>query len=566
MSVEREARVHGDAEVPTSEVSTDPNTAELARPEIQASDKVERDSLDHAASRKSTGSATIHETDPPEKAAPSDADPDVLVVDWDGPDDPENPRNWTLRRKWAAALAVSSFTFISPVSSSMVAPAVEQIAQEFHITNGTKLSMTVSVFVLAYAVGPLFLSPLSEVYGRSRVLQLANLFFLVWNLACSFAQNDAQLIAFRFLSGIGGSAPLSVGGGVLGDMFRPEERGKALAIYSLAPLLGPALGPIAGAWIAELTTWRWVFRSTTIADALVQLFGIFALQETYAPVLLERKAARIRKQLDQEKGTPRKVIPVHEAERKTQMTWKELMAKALLRPFSLFAQEPIIQLLGLYLGAVYGTIYLVLTTLPGIYANVYHQRVGIVGLHYIALGLGLSITTQISSRLLDKIYAHLKSKNGGVAKPEYRLPLAIPISLGVPIGLLMVGWGAQEHVHWIVPDIGFALVGAGSIGAFQGVQMYIIDAFTIYAASALAAVACLRSIAGFAFPLFAPDMYNTLGYGKGNTILAVIAFVLGPPTLMLFLKYGERIRLSSKRGREAHKAASKGLHRQLGST
>lgn len=73
---------------------------------------------------------------------------------------------------------------------------------------------------------------------------------------------------------------VQVGGGVLGDMFQPEERGKALAIYSLAPLLGPALGPIAGAWIAELTTWRWCFWSTTIADALVQLFGIFALQES----------------------------------------------------------------------------------------------------------------------------------------------------------------------------------------------------------------------------------------------------------------------------------------------
>ena len=71
---------------------------------------------------------------------------------------------------------------------------------------------------------------------------------IAWNLGCGFVQNKEQLIAFRFLAGLGGSAPLSIGGAVLGDCFRPEERGKAIAIYSLAPLLGPVLAPICGAW------------------------------------------------------------------------------------------------------------------------------------------------------------------------------------------------------------------------------------------------------------------------------------------------------------------------------
>lgn len=119
---------------------------------------------------------------------------------------------------------------------------------------------------------------MSELYGRSRVIQGANLFYLgalvlpspnpishtnytlVWNIACGAARNEGELIAFRFLAGLGGSAPLAVGGGVLGDCWRTEERGKAIALYSLAPLLGPVIGPIAGAWIGERTTWRWVVR------------------------------------------------------------------------------------------------------------------------------------------------------------------------------------------------------------------------------------------------------------------------------------------------------------------
>ncbi|KIP04994.1 hypothetical protein PHLGIDRAFT_108834 [Phlebiopsis gigantea 11061_1 CR5-6] len=466
---------------------------------------------------------------------------DVFVVDWDGPNDLENPKNWTEQKKWAAAIATSSFTFISPVSSSMVAPAAFQIAQDLNITTSIEVSMTISVFVLAYAVGPLFLGPLSEIYGRSRVLQFANLFFLAFNLACGFAQTKGQLIAFRFLSGLGGSAPLSVGGGVLSDMWNADRRGRAVGIYSLAPLLGPAIGPVAGGWIAEKSTWRWCFWSVTIADALVQLAGLHFLKETYAPVLLKWKAHKIKKELaaDPEKGGL--ILTA------SNCSFKDFVIRSLCRPFVLFAQEPIIQLFGIYLAFIYGTVYLVLTTFPDIFTNIYHENAGIAGLHYISLGIGLTVASQGNARLLDKVYKHLKNKNNGVGKPEYRLLVVIPTTFLLPIGLLITGWCAQERVHWIGTDIGFALVGAGTAAAFQGLQAYIIDSFPRYAASALAAVSCFRSLAGFGFPLFAPYMYKALGYGKGDTLLAALCLGVGCPALVLFYIYGERIRSMSKR-------------------
>lgn len=171
-------------------------------------------------------------------------------VTWESAEDPENPKNWSYRKKWAATLIVSSFTFISPVSSSMVAPALNKIGLDLGISPEIEKSLTLSIFVLAYAIGPLFLGPLSELYGRVIVLQLSNLFFLAFNIGCGFAQTKSQLIAFRFMSGLGGSAPLALGGGVLSDCWRAEERGKSISIYSLAPLLGPAVGPIAGGFIA----------------------------------------------------------------------------------------------------------------------------------------------------------------------------------------------------------------------------------------------------------------------------------------------------------------------------
>ncbi|CCL98322.1 uncharacterized protein FIBRA_00316 [Fibroporia radiculosa] len=468
---------------------------------------------------------------------------DTVIIDWDGPDDPLNPRNWSTRKKWAAAATVSAFTFISPVSSSMLAPAVEQVAQEFNITNSTEIALTISVFVLAYAVGPLFLGPLSEIYGRALILRAANLWFLAWNLGCGFAQNKGQLIAFRFLSGLGGSAPLATGGAVLSDMWLPEQRGEAIAIYSLAPLLGPVIGPVAGGWIAERSTWRWVFWSTTIAAAIVQVCSIPFLKETFAPVLLEKKAARVRKEMDVEKGNQRAVRTVFQT---PERVWKQLILKAMVRPFVLLIQEPIIQLVALYLAFIYGVIYLVLTTIPDIFSNVYHENVGIGGLHYIALGLGLFLTSQANARLLDRVYIYFKMRNGGVGRPEFRLPTVLPGAFFLPIGLFMSGWAAEKHAPWIVTDIGLAFIGSGMILTFQGMQTYVIDAFTTYAASALAAVSCFRSLAGFGFPLFAPPMYNALGYGKGNTILAAVALAIGPPSVFMFWKYGDRIRGMSR--------------------
>jgi len=276
----------------------------------------------------------------------------------------------------------------------------------------------------------------------------------------------------------------------------------------------------------------------------VQICGFLFLKETYAPILLARRAKALRASMDAEKGAARPIRTIFETSEKK--TWKILLKQAVLRPFQLFITEPMIQLLGVYLAFVYGVVYLVLTVMPDIFANVYHEQVGIAGLHYISLGVGLTIASQINAYYLDKLYIYLKDRNNGVGEPEFRLPCVMPGTILLPIGLLMVGWGAQEHVFWLVPDIGFALIGAGIILVFQGMQTYVIDAFTTYAASALAAVSCFRSLAGFGFPLFAEAMYDALGYGVGNTILAAFAVVVGCPSIWVFWKYGARIRAMSR--------------------
>lgn len=459
------------------------------------------------------------------------ADPNLVT--WNT-EDPENPKTWETRQKWAAVFVVSTFTLISPVSSTMTAPALNSIARELNITVEFEKQLSLSIFVLAYAIGPLLLGPLSELYGRVIVLQLANLFYLFFNLGCGLSRTKVQLIVFRFLAGFGGSAPLAIGGGILSDLFTAEERGRAMSIYSLAPLLGPAIGPIAGAFISENTSWRWIFYATTIADAMIQCAGLFLLRETYTPVLLRWRKERLMK----ETGN----MDLHTDFDDPDKTVARTLATAFVRPFRMLFTQPIIQVLALYMMFLYGLMYLILSTFPGLWAS-YGMSTGIGGLNYIALGLGFFLGAQICAPFQDRIYARLKKHyNVTVGRPEFRIPMMVPGAIVLPVGLIIYGWTAQYRVHWIGPDIGVVLLSMGVIVGFQAIQGFLVDSYTRYAASAVAAATVLRSLAGFGFPLFAPSLYAKLDYGWGNTMLAFIGIAIGWPGPILLWKYGERLR------------------------
>ncbi|KAK6341422.1 hypothetical protein TWF696_008498 [Orbilia brochopaga] len=466
--------------------------------------------------------------------------PDPNLVTWDGPDDPENPLNWSLKKKWLATVVISAFTFITPVSSSMVAPAIASMSKDLNIQGTVAPQLTLSVFVLAYAIAPLFTGPLSEIFGRVPIIQVSNLFYLIFNTACGASKNEAQMIVFRFLSGAGGAAPLALGGGVLSDVWPAEQRGKGISMYSLAPLLGPAIGPVAGGWIVQSGLgWRWIFYIISMVDVAIQIIGFFFLKETYAPKLLQEKARRLRK----ETGNMHLHTPYETDEKRK---FSRILKTALVRPFILLGTQPIVQFLAAYMAFLYGLLYLVLATFPRLWEDRYGQSVGIGGLNYLSLGLGFFLGTQICAPINDKIYVRLKARNNGVGLPEFRIPL-MPIGVFlVPLGLLIYGWSAQAKTHWIVPNIGATIFSAGSIMGFQSIQTYIIDTYTRYAASAVASITVLRSLAGFGFPLFAPAMYNKLGYGWGNTTLALLGILIGWPGPFILWNWGAKLRGKSQ--------------------
>lgn len=461
-----------------------------------------------------------------------DVDPELVT--WDSDDDPTNPRNWSNRKKWMMVTIVSLYALISPLSSSIISPAVSKIAEDLHITQQVEKSLTVSIFVLAWALCPLFTAPLSEVFGRRIVLNTSILLLVIFNMATALSRTKAQLYVFRFIAGCAGAPPLSVSAGTLADMFTDKERNTALAFFALGPTLGPVIAPVISGFIVQNTSWRWVVWVLTIATGFVATLGILFFKETYPPTLLHWKANKLRK----ETGNPH----LHTIFEITGVSFKTQLVLAITRPIKLILFHPIVTGLGLHMAFIYGFMYLMLVTYPALWTEVYGYRIGIAGLMYVSLGVGSVLGLMVCTPLIQWVYLKLTKKNNGVSKPEFRLPVLIPSSVLMGIGLIWYGWSAEAKIFWLMPQIGTAIYSFGISALFQTVQNYLIDMNPMYSASSIAAAAVFRSFFGFGFPLFGQAMYNKLGYGWANTLCGLLCFVLGVPFPVIVYLKGERLR------------------------
>lgn len=256
------------------------------------------------------------------------------------------------------------------------------------------------------------------------------------------------------------------------------------------------------------------------------------MRETYRPVILETKAVRLRKATGN--------LGLRAATHSQVLSQGQLLCRAVVRPSKMLLFSPIVLLLSIYSAFMFGLIYLLFTTFPAVFEKTYGFSIGISGLVYLGLGIGMILGIILFGILSDKL---LKQPRGGtVARPELRLLLLMWMAPIIPIGFFWYGWSAQEVTHWIVPILGTFVIGASAFLMLMPVQIYLVDSFgSEAAASALAANTVLRSLFGALLPLAGPPMYADLGLGWGNSLLAFIGlgFV---PIPFLFYKYGEYLR------------------------
>ncbi|KFZ17093.1 hypothetical protein V502_04754 [Pseudogymnoascus sp. VKM F-4520 (FW-2644)] len=415
--------------------------------------------------------------------------------------------NWTEKKKWINIALLGMCTLITPLASSMFAPGVSQVMAELDNSNPQLATFVVSVYVLGFAFGPLFIAPASEMYGRT-ICNICNALFVVFSICCGVSSSYGMLVAFRFLMGCAGSAPLTIGGGTIADMMQTERRGSAMAIWIMGPLLGPVIGPVAGGYLVEAKGWRWVFWLLAILGGAATILSFLCKQTGNM---------NLRSKLD------------------NGLEHSEMLKRALVCPMKMLF-SPIVFLLSLYMAVGYGILY-VLTTFTFVFRQQYNFSEGNTGLTYIPLGIGLIFSMSVLGVASDRVIkAALARKETPTPKHRLLYVLIIPGGICLPIGLFIYGWTTQYHTHWAIPLFGTFWVGAGLNSCMMCINFYMVDAFTLHAASAIAANTILRSLAGALLPLGVLQMYAKIGLG-------CIALVL-IPVPVLFKMYGPFLRTS----------------------
>ncbi|CBQ67414.1 probable mfs-multidrug-resistance transporter [Sporisorium reilianum SRZ2] len=477
------------------------------------------------------------------KYAGSGTKEDPYLVEWLS-QDLENP-TWSSLYKWLQTLQVAVATLSVALASSAYSGAVESIAVQFRPPKEIIITLGVSLFVLGFAFGSLFWAPFSEVVGRRNLFIFTASAFTLWQAVSVASPNMASLLVFRFLAGFFGSSPLVNTGGTLADMFAAKQRGLAMAIFASAPFLGPALGPIIGGFLGETHGWKWVIGFLAIFSGVTTVIAVFTMPETYAPVLLRWRAEKLAK------VTGSAYICKLDKGRDLRLTTQ--FKGVLLRPWLLLFYEPIVMLLSIYIAIIYGILYSLFGAFPIVFQRLRGWSPGIGGLAFPGVLVGMLSALVWIIFVENPRYVRVYNKHNGFAPPEARLVPAMIGSVAIVVGLAIFAATDSPDVHWIAPIIGGAPFGLGMVMIFLSCMGYLTDSYLIYAASVLASNSVIRSLFGFAFPLFTPSLYSIGGKNGihwGPAIGGLLA-LLCLPFPFVFYKYGASIRAKCKYASEA---------------
>ncbi|KAL0940298.1 MFS multidrug transporter [Colletotrichum truncatum] len=514
---------------------------------------------------------SIHHLDVYEINATFEADLPIPLTSCDGAQGPgklqppfhlnakfQCPQAWSQQRKLLSLFLLCTTTAFASVAASSYAPAKEAMATEWGVSQLAVL-VGITTFTIGFALTPMLLAPISEVWGRKMVFTATGTLFVICQICSAVTRSYPGMLVARFFAGVGSSTYSSMIGGTISDIYGSHERNTPMAIFSGGALFGTGLGPLICGFIVQYLNWRWVFWVQVIVNALTTLAFVFFLPETRQNVVLRRKAEALNhwysQHADNVLGFQVKVTKEKQTIISRQVRWKcqedqeqgplgKMILSSVTLPFVLLFTEPVVFFFSLWAAFSWSILYLGFTAVPLIFTQVYGFDLSSANAVFASSCVAsvIAIPTSIyQDRWLDGVSNPLIPLD----RPERRLYFSCVESILLPIGLFVLGWTAREQVHWIVPAIGLGISTLGVFSIYLAVFNYLADSYRSYASSALAAQSFCRNFIGGIFPLVTLQMYTNLGYGPASSLLGGIGLLLtaGPWVLVIF---GEAIRAKSR--------------------
>ncbi|KAK0704564.1 major facilitator superfamily domain-containing protein [Lasiosphaeris hirsuta] len=462
------------------------------------------------------------------------------VVDFDPNGDVDNPLEWPIAYKWGIVALMALMAFTVTFTCISVVPLAADIGRDLSGSEHPSKSasvLLVTIWELGEAAGPLLIAPLSEIFGRYPVTNGANMLFVAATVMAATSQSVPVFVAARALTGLAVASNV-LNPAIVGDMFPTEQRGGALSLVFLAPLIGGALGPAIASAVAERAGWRRVIWMSAALVSVCEVLFLTLFRETYKVAILRRRAkalgvkTALEGEVDEHKGL-------------------RGLRDAVLRPAIVLFGSGVLAAMSLFGSICFSFYYIMSVTLSDILREVYHLSpvsAGLCFMSFIAKGFGSTFTVFVCNTYLDKIYIKMGRTNKGAGLPEYRLPLAIVGAFTMPLATLAYGWIAEFQLPLPFMLLSISLLGTTLMLSMIPLMSYVVDAFGLFSASAMTGVIVMRCLAGTFLPLATGPLVDSFGYGWGFTVFAALALCIAPIPIVIF-RYGEKWRQYSKYSR-----------------
>ncbi|KAK3718117.1 hypothetical protein LTR37_005232 [Vermiconidia calcicola] len=464
--------------------------------------------------------------------------PVLHARDWEGPNDPENPRNFTLKRRTFSTISIIFLAFVSTFGASVYSAGIKGVIEEYGVSEELAI-LPLSLYTLGLALGPLIGAPLCETIGRKSVTLVTTPLFAVFTLGSGFSPNITSLNICRFFAGLFAAPAVSNASATIIDYTAGRYRAITMAFYYSIPQLGAVVGPLVGGFAVNGRGWRWT-QWTILFFAVAAYVPLIFTRETYKKIILQRRAKKFNVE-----GPPHDNLPPLDFVR-------HFLRTQLIRPLHMLVTEPIVTLVCTYSGFLFGLLYLFIVASPWVYEHYY--AFGITGQSLSFLGLvGGTALAPIPLVIIDhyiyqprlKRFRH-QHPSGEPFGSEHRLYGAMVASFLQPAALLGFAWTARPTIHWMVPIMFQCLAMTASIMVYAPVNLFMMDTYgSLYGASAAGAGMMSRYAFSACFPLFALQLYRTLGVGWATSVLAFCSLGMAPIPF-LFYRCGKRLRGKTK--------------------
>ncbi|GAA5885304.1 hypothetical protein JCM6882_009560 [Rhodosporidiobolus microsporus] len=451
--------------------------------------------------------------------------------------DPEDPaEGWSKWKRYRALALAMAVTYTSAFNATANGAASSGFRADHPDVTSTEFQTSSFSYLVMLGLGPLVLAPVSETFGRRPQIVLCLFVITICFIGQALAPNIACLSVIRWIQGTAASIEGPVAAGVVADLWPKRTRGPAMSLFVLTVFTANGTGPLCANWIAEKTTWQWVYWVQMISHAVVTVLCLVAFPEPRADVILGKRC----KIMEKETGKPHYVEGGERFE-----GWWDALKISCGRPLYYLFTEPIVMALSLYAGMAWGMVFLFVGAIAHVFEETYGFSKGEGGSVLVCGAIGAGISCALFNAFAEPIFQRALIKGYGKAKPEIRLYAPAVGGILFSVGAFCFAWTAREWIHWIVPCIFIVMFNMGIYTIYLATYLYLGDVYDKYSSSAQASQGLLRNVLGATFPFFGIAMYDKLTFPWASTLVGFIAGAFAiVPWVLIF--YGERIRARSK--------------------